>query len=402
MPNSPEQSQAYNDEIDLADLIRALWQGKWLVIGVTLATLALGITYLMIAPKSYTASLEISALPLMKVELYEELNTTEFMPLVNQASLLNSFLDDFQSLDSLEQSIKSSNFITQQEDETDEEFAFRIRATANTFSISPNSKKTNDTNFILRFTTQKPKLMNEIVNNALIQSNQNVNKYLVKSFQRRKTESARRIKFSLKDLNSSRKLALASYKTNIQSRLAILDEQAKLARSIKLSVGSLSSMPNKNVSSVFLPLPLEKRDINESMDITNLGSGAKKEDDIGSYLLSQDVNETPLYLRGFLVIEEEIKSLQSRQSPERFIPSLTIIDRDIFKLQQDPTIERAEEVFANTPIGTDQFSAASYDIALIEYESNTKTSLILALSIVLGGMLGIFVLLIRNVLMKQD
>jgi len=338
----------------------------------------------------------------MKVELYEELNTTEFMPLVNQASLLNSFLDDFQSLDSLEQSIKSSNFITQQEDETDEEFAFRIRATANTFSISPNSKKTNDTNFILRFTTQKPKLMNEIVNNALIQSNQNVNKYLVKSFQRRKTESARRIKFSLKDLNSSRKLALASYKTDIQSRLAILDEQAKLARSIKLSVGSLSSMPNKNVSSVYLPLPLEKRDINEAMDITNLGSGAKKEDDIGSYLLSQDVNETPLYLRGFLVIEEEIKSLQSRQSPERFIPSLTIIDRDIFKLQQDPTIERAEEVFANTPIGTDQFSAASYDIALIEYESNTKTSLILALSIVLGGMLGIFVLLIRNVLMKQD
>ena len=402
MPNSPEQSQAYNDEIDLADLIRALWQGKWLVIGVTLATLALGIAYLMITPKSYTASLEISALPLMKVELYEELNTTEFMPLVNQASLLNSFLDDFQSLDSLEQSIKSSNFITQQEDETDEEFAFRIRATANTFSISPNSKKTNDTNFILSFTTQKPKLMNEIVNNALIQSNQNVNKYLVKSFQRRKTESARRIKFSLKDLNSSRKLALASYKTDIQSRLAILDEQAKLARSIKLSVGSLSSMPNKNVSSVYLPLPLEKRDINEAMDITNLGSGAKKEDDIGSYLLSQDVNETPLYLRGFLVIEEEIKSLQSRQSPERFIPSLTIIDRDIFKLQQDPTIERAEEVFANTPIGTDQFSAASYDIALIEYESNTKTSLILALSIVLGGMLGIFVLLIRNVLMKQD
>ena len=402
MPNSPEQSQAFNDEIDLADLIRALWQGRWLVIGVTLATLALGIAYLMITPKSYTASLEISALPLMKVELYEELNTTEFMPLVNQASLLNSFLDDFQSLDSLEQSIKSSNFITQQEDETDEEFAFRIRATANTISNSPNSKKTNDTNFILRFTTQKPKLMNEIVNNALIQSNQNVNKYLVKSFQRRKTESARRIKFSLKDLNSSRKLALASYKTDIQSRLAILDEQAKLARSIKLSVGSLSSMPNKNVSSVYLPLPLEKRDINEAMDITNLGSGAKKEDDIGSYLLSQDVNETPLYLRGFLVIEEEIKSLQSRQSPERFIPSLTIIDRDIFKLQQDPTIERAEEVFANTPIGTDQFSAASYDIALIEYESNTKTSLILALSIVLGGMLGIFVLLIRNVVIKQD
>ena len=402
MPNSPEQSQAYNDEIDLADLIRALWQGKWLVIGVTLATLGLGIAYLMIAPKSYTASLEMSALPLIKVDLYKELNATEFMPLVNQASLLKSFLDDVRSLGSLEQSIKSSNFITQQEDETDEEFAFRIRATANTFSISPVSKKTKDTNFILSFTTQKPKLMNEIVNNALIQSNQNVNKHLVEIFQRRKVEYARRIKFSLKDLNASRELALASYKTDLQSRLANLDEQAKLARSIKLSIGSLSSVPNKNVSSVYLPLPLEKRDINEAMDITNLGSGAKKEDEIGSYLLSQDINETPLYLRGFMVIEEEIKMLQSRKSPESFIPSLTIIDRDIFKLLQDPTIVRAEEVLAATPIGTDQFSAARYDLALIEYQSNTKTSLILALSIVLGGMLGIFVLLIRNVLIKQD
>jgi len=58
MPNSPEQSQAFNDEIDLADLIRALWQGKWLVIGVTLATLALGIAYLMITPKAIQLALK--------------------------------------------------------------------------------------------------------------------------------------------------------------------------------------------------------------------------------------------------------------------------------------------------------------------------------------------------------
>ena len=402
MPNSPEQSQAYNDEIDLADLIRALWQGKWLVIGVTLAALALGIAYLIIVPKSYTASLEISALPDIKADVYDDLNLYEFMPLVNKKSLLKSFLDDVQSLGSLEQFLKSFNYITQQEDETDREFSSRLRVSANKLSIVSDSKKTEDGIFMLSFTTQKPMLMKEIVDNALTQSNQNVNKYLVETFQRRKAEYAQRIKFSIEDLDASKELALASYKADLQSRLAILDEQAKLARSINLSIGSLSSVPNKNVSSVYLPLPLEKRDINEAMDIANLGSVAKKEDQIGSYLLSQDINETPLYLRGFMVIEEEIKMLQSRKSPERFIPSLTIIDRDIFKLLQDPTIVRAEEVLAATPIGTDQFSAARYDLALIEYQSNTKTSLILALSIVLGGMLGIFVLLIRNVLIKQD
>ena len=402
MPKSPEQSQAYNDEIDLTDLIRALWQGKWLVIGVTLAALALGIAYLIIVPKSYTASLEISALPDIKADVYDDLNLYEFMPLVNKKSLLKSFLDDVQSLDSLKQFLKSFNYITQQEDETDREFSSRLRVSANKLSIVSDSKKTEDGIFMLSFTTQKPMLMKEIVDNALTQSNQNVNKYLVETFQRRKVEYARRIKFSLKDLNASRELALASYKTDLQSRLANLDEQAKLARSINLSIGSLSSVPNKNVSSVYLPLPLEKRDTNEAMDIANLGSVAKKEYRIGSYLLSQDINETPLYLRGFMVIEEEIKMLQSRQFTERFIPSVTNIDRDLFKLRQDSTISRVEAVFASTPIGTDQFSAANYDIALIEYQSNTKTSLILALSIVLGGMLGIFVLLIRNVLIKQD
>ncbi len=237
MPNSPEQSQAYNDEIDLADLIRALWQGKWLVIGVTLATLALGIAYLMIVPKSYTASLNILALPSSQADVYTELNLAEFMPAVDEERLLISFLDDVRSLDSLEHFIKSSNYITQQEDETDKEFVSRLGATANKFSIVSNSKKTGDTSFMLIFTTQKPILMKEIVANALTQSNQNVNKYLVETFQRRKAEYAQKIKFSLEDLDASKELALASYKADLQSRLAILDEQAKLARSINLSIG---------------------------------------------------------------------------------------------------------------------------------------------------------------------
>ena len=104
MPNSPEQSQAYNDEIDLADLIRALWQGKWLVIGVTLATLALGIAYLMIAPKSYTASLNILALPDSQADVYVELHDAAFIavdshPLLaaDKQSLLALFVEDLKT-----------------------------------------------------------------------------------------------------------------------------------------------------------------------------------------------------------------------------------------------------------------------------------------------------------------
>ncbi len=96
MPNSPEQSQAYNDEIDLADLIRALWQGKWLVIGVTLATLALGIAYLMIVPKSYTASLNILALPSSQADVYIELHETQLIA-TDKQSLLALFVEDLKT-----------------------------------------------------------------------------------------------------------------------------------------------------------------------------------------------------------------------------------------------------------------------------------------------------------------
>jgi LPS O-antigen subunit length determinant protein (WzzB/FepE family) len=69
---------------------------------------------------------------------------------------------------------------------------------------------------------------------------------------------------------------------------------------------------------------------------------------------------------------------------------------------QDATISRAKERLALTPIGSDAFNAVTYDMASMVFKSNRKTSLILALSIVLGGMLGIFVLLIRNTIINKD
>lgn len=401
MQKSLEQIRAYNNETDFSELIRSIWKGKWLVIGVALATLSFGIAYLLLFPKTYTGTLEIWPLPLAKAEVYSELNETEFMPVIDEKRLLINFLDDVKSHTALENAIKASNYATQLEDETDREFAFRVRAAANNFTIVPALENKKNSSTILKFTTQKPKLALDVVSEALVESNQNVNKNLVESFERRRNEYLRWVSYAMADFETSKKLAIVTYKTSVQARLARLNEQAKIARSINLAKGSVSSVPNKNTSSVYLPVPLNERDIEYAMDTAYFGSGAK-EDEMGSYLLSQDINESPLYLRGFLAIEEEIKTLQARNSPENFIPSLGRIERDIFKLSQDQTIYRVEQGLAITPIGTGQFDAAVYDIASLEYKSDTKSSIILALSIVLGGMLGIFVLLIRNVLINND
>ncbi len=94
--------------------------------------------------------------------------------------------------------------------------------------------------------------------------------------------------------------------------------------------------------------------------------------------------------------------LKSRAAPEPFIPLLSGIEDLMLQLVQDLTIPRAEALFANTPIGSVSFEAVTYDLAAIEYTSTTKSMLVMALSVVLGGMLGIFVLLIRNAVMRKD
>jgi LPS O-antigen subunit length determinant protein (WzzB/FepE family) len=168
------------------------------------------------------------------------------------------------------------------------------------------------------------------------------------------------------DLRKQR--ALATYEIDMMAKLALLDEQAQIARDLDLSNGTFSAQIYLNASTV----------------VTSSGK------------------DEPIYLRGYLAIEKEIKMILTRQSANPFISELADIENSKLHLLQDKTVTRANELLANTPIGTEQFSAVVYDLASVEYKSKTKATLVLALAVVLGGLLGIFVLLIRNALIKKD
>ena len=326
MPNSPEQSQAYNDEIDLADLIRALWQGKWLVIGVTLATLALGIAYLVIAPKSYTASLNILALPNSQADVYIELHEAQLIA-TDKQSLLALFVEDLktqtQSVNGLGLSIAS---------------------------VTPTQSR-------LSFPTQAPGQLTETVADTLELAHRNVNQQLQLNFSRHSDKLARNNTNAIEALDLERLQKIAIFTFNQNQQVATLKEQVKLARFLSIEKGALSSLT---------------------------GFKALK-----------------VYEQGYLALEKEIELIQSRKV-EDFIPDLARIEFSQAELLKNKEVKRVEMMLAKTPIGTDQFAAAVYNLDTLVYKNNTKTSLILALSIVLGGMLGIFVLLIRNVVIKQD
>ena len=371
MPNSPEQSQAYNDEIDLADLIRALWQGKWLVIGVTLATLALGIAYLMIAPKSYTASLNILALPNSQADVYIELHEAQLIA-TDKQSLLALFVEDLK---------------TQTQSSNDLELSIA--------SVTPTQSR-------LSFPTQAPGQLTETVADALELANQNVNQQLELNLSRHSDKLARNNTNAIEALDLERLLKIAMFKAGQNRQIAVLTGQIQSDRARYESFFKEKLMVLIEQATIARALNLKEASVNFS---------------------GQPVSSDQ-YFKGYLALEQEIKMLNSRGLSDELIPQLTekktqisqiksqIVEAylpDLARIEflksellKNKEVKSIEMMLAKIPIGTDQFSAAVYNLDTLVYKNNTKISLILALSIVLGGMLGIFVLLIRNVLIKQD
>jgi chain length determinant protein (polysaccharide antigen chain regulator) len=365
-----EPSQQYNDEIDLADLVRSLWKGKWLVMGTTLATVILALVYLIIVPKSYTGTLYIAPLSIVKTNEYLPLDVTELLN-VDSNQLESLFIEDLQLFEGLKRFTEEKKYIERLENESNLEFTARKeRFVRESFILSKpvNKKDGIEPKWTIELTTQQPELATEVLSNALSFSNDNVNSQIQNTFDKYTTIRAINIAMEIEDINIATDILLSQEKLTTQARLAFLKEQAILARAIGIEQNTLTAQTFTTQSAL----------------VTNVSQ------------------EQPFYLRGYVAIEKEIDTLSSRQAPELFIPELAGLEKRKEQLLRDQSVNRAKIAIKSTPIGTDTFKAAAYDLSAIEFKSKTKTILILALSLVLGGMLGIFVLLIRNVLVRKE
>jgi len=365
-----EQSQPDNDEIDLADLIRSLWNGKWVVISTTIVAVMAAVIYLTITPKTYTGALEISPLSSVDAEVYLILNESELIG-INNKQLETLFIEDILTYEALEASIKESSYLEKLATESELEFSLRISDAARKFTVSKQSNKKDkeqQTKWTIALTTQRPELAIKVVTDAMSIANDNVNRQVQNSMDRLLAAHSRGITRELKDIDTDTSIALNNEKLKTQFRLAYLKEQASLARAIGIDKNTLTAQTFTTQSAL----------------VTSVNK------------------EEPFYLRGYIAIEKEIEILSSRQSPQLFIPELISNERRKQQLLKDSSVTYAKKLIALTPIGTAAFEAVSYDLPSIEFQSKTKTSLILALSIVLGGMLGIFVLLIRNAVVRKE
>ena len=245
-----------------------------------------------------------------------------------------------------------------------------MEAVARTFTLSKveNKKSESGSKWLMEVTTQQPDLAIGVLADALLFSNNRVSHSVENTFNVILNAKSRNITGKINDINIAKNILIAQEKLKTQARLAFLNEQANLARAIKINKNTLNAQAFTTQSS----------------------------------LVSIIDQRQPYYLRGYTAIETEIDNLSSRQSPELFIPKLLDLDRQRQTLLQDKSIARLKEALKLTPIGTDAFKSAAYDLYTVQFKSTSKPKLVLTLSLVLGGMLGIFVLMIRNVVSRKE
>ena len=365
-----EQSQLHDDEINLGDLIRHLWAGKWLVIGITFITTILAIIYLVITPVNYNGTLEISPLSTVKKMNYQQLAESRLLN-VNANDLELLFIEDIQNLMGLEQAIKQNGYLIKLENESDLEFSTHVRETALGFVVSKKiNKKDNisQNKSQIKFKTQQPDLVLKVLADALEISNSNVNQQVQNTINFAIEKHTRRLTKELEEIDFDSVSLIKNAKLKTQYRIAFLKEQATLARSIELDKNTFNEITFSDQSALVDSVNKEER----------------------------------FYLRGYIIIEQEIESLLKRQSELLFIPEIVKNQKRQHVLEQNQDIKILKGLMRLTTLGTDKFEAVSYDIISTTFENKIKPSLIFALAIILGGIMGVIVLLVRNTLIRQD
>ena len=77
-------------------------------------------------------------------------------------------------------------------------------------------------------------------------------------------------------------------------------------------------------------------------------------------------------MKGYVTLEKEIELIQSRKVGD-FIPDLVRIEFLKAKLLKNTEVGILEAILAKTPISTDEYSAAVYNLDTLVYKNNTKT-----------------------------
>ena len=402
-------------EIDLVELIRSLWKQKTLIVTVTLLAGLIGLTYAVLAPRYYSVQSILRPAAIKDVDELNHLGIYKLSPkkaLAEVAAALDSYdnrLSFFRNNQPLFAELAQPGRSLEQtfEDFNDEAFTL----------LQPDAKKTGETTPFVGLRLTYPESINgvEVVNSFIQHSLNNVRQQIAADLEIL-------ISNRLSQLEKTMAAARANYEASKEVKIAKLTEEDALKRvqlSDELSAlrQQLKTRRDNRINQLNEAIRIAKS-LKITKPTTPSSLGAAEVASQGSVIRTEVNNQQiPLYFMGSEALEAERTALQARRSDDFTEPRIAQIARELKLLEHNRQIETLnsrenEDLFLKGLAGWREeaarlramdFDAAALKLVSIDQSAvaptrpiKPKKTMIVALALVLGSMLGLFIALVRN------
>jgi len=373
----------YDDEIDLYDLFKTLWDGKWKILVTTFFSAAIGFVYSVAKPNYFEVTTPIknadrsiflqyttlnSLLKKKGLHFDKVLNNDGFA--FNSESIFNDFIAEFNDYEEMVNVLSEDEFVKQSIKDLD--YSDKKKALiqfAKEFEIVPPLNKKENENWLLKFKWHNDyegrRLFSNAIQKTLINIQKNKNKIIYDLVKVVETENS----FQLETLQDDLKAIMQAEKITLKKRVNFLYEQYAIAIQLGIETNKLDArvLP-QNPPQVFF--------------------GINPND--------------PYYLRGSKAIKKEIELIESRNE-EDILPisdGYEKLYKEIASLQNDNSLTQLK-IMANLIEDDDARNWIEFDMQLADSKSLNKPMLYNALSIALGLMVGVINVLISNAIRKR-
>ena len=387
--NQKNINKSYNDEIDLSNLLKIIWEGKIKVILIVSITFIAAFIYnskqeniykfsTIIKPAQHNVFIKYTSLNsiLESAGLYQNVETKNGYLIDNQGIfklIVNEFEDREEVVSILRKNDYVKKIIENMSDENQKRTLFRL---AKSFYIY-KPKKDLDIDYILNFTWYDAREGEEILDKAILLVLDNVKnivvkdiKNLAKSIETKNFQKSESLKLKLE-------LLAQSQLEKDEAQIQFLREQSFIAKELGIKNNSMDYY----ISS----------DDFENKESANV-----------SFLLGSVNNKVPYYIRGYKAIDTEINLIINRTKEEKLllIDQYFLIKNSLIEIESDLISNKLYES-VSTLENDNLITWVDYKLFLGKSRLLNNYKMYLILSIVLGMIAGLTYIFIENFFYKK-
>lgn len=408
-------SPANANEIDLVELFSVLWKQKALILAVTVMAGLVGLAYAVLAPHYYSVQSVLRPAAIKDLDELNHLGIYKLSPkqaLAQVAAALDSYenrLSYFRNNQRLFGELAQPGRTLEQTFEDFNERAFTL--------LQPAPENTGETTPFVGIRLTYPGNINgvEVVNGFIQHSLDGVRQQIAADLD---TLIGNRLSQLDKNMAAARANYMASKEAKIATlneadalkRAQLSDELSALRQQLKTRRDNRIKQLNEAIR-IAKSLGITKPTTPSSLGVTELIDQGRV---IQTEVSSQQI---PLYFMGSEALDAERTALQARRSDDFTEPRIAQIARELKLLEHNRQIETLnsrenEDLFLKGLAGWREeaarlramdFDAAALKLVSIDQRAvapiqpiKPKKTLIVALALVLGGMLGLFIALVRS------